>query len=241
MSRRQPAAPEDFSALYPDEYRTPWREPFHERVRAALRPGVRILDVGPGRSPTVPPAERPPGTMYVALERSREEVEAAAERSYDRVVVADAAAWQPELADSFDLVVSWQVLEHVKPLPRALAAIRGYLVPGGRLVAFLSGAFAAYAVANRLIPHALAVQVNRRLLGREPESMFPAHYDRCWYSALAQALEPWSAVEIVPLYRGASYFDFSPLLLRAYVAYERWAKERGHRNLATHYLVDAVR
>jgi SAM-dependent methyltransferase len=226
---------------YPSWYGDPWRGAFEERIRKALRPGVRILDLGPGRRPTLPPERRPEGTRYVALDRSAEELEAAPPGSYDDVVVADASARQAGLQHSFDLVVSWQALEHLRALPPALAAVHDYLVPGGRLVALVSGTFGAHAIANRVVPHALAVRLNHRLLGRAPESVFPAHYDRCWYSALTRLLAGWTESDVVPLYRAASYFAFSPALFRAYVAYERWARSGDHRNLATHYLIDARR
>jgi hypothetical protein len=78
-------------------------------------------------------------------------------------------------------------------------------------------------------------------MARDPETVFHAHYDRCWYGALERTLAPWSRAEIVPIYQGAEYFNFALPLRGAYVAYENWAAGRGHLNLATHYLVEAVR
>jgi len=54
-------------------------------------------------------------------------------------------------------------------------------------------------------------------------------------------LSPFSAVEIVPFYRGAPYFGFWRPLQRAYLAYESAIERRERRNLATHYLVIATR
>jgi hypothetical protein len=43
----------------------------------------------------------------------------------------------------------------------------------------------------------------------------------------------------MPLYRGAVYFRFSRPLLKAYLGYENWAAQGNHRDLATHYLIEA--
>jgi len=160
--------------------------------------------------------------------------------SYDEVWVRDAAVRIPELEDRFDLILSYQVLEHVKPLDVVLQNLHSYLRPGGRFVALLSGKFSVFGVINSLVPQQLGVSAMAKFLGRAPDSVFPAYYHRCWYGAMEQMLRAWGAKEIRPLYRGAGYFAFSSVLQRLYVAYENWAA-RGKRNLATHYLVVAHR
>ena len=225
----------------PPRYSEPWPTGFRERVERALTPGATILDVGSGSRATIAREERPSPSHYVALDRSAAELAAAPAGSYDEVWVRDVTERVPELVGRFDLAVSWNLFEHVRPIDAALAYVRAYLRPGGRLVALLSGAFAVFAVANRLVPGELGRRVMQRLHGRDPDTVFRSYYDRCWYGALETVLRSWSEAEIVPLYRGAEYFNFSPLLRRAYVRYEDWAAEGGHRNLATHYLVDAVR
>jgi SAM-dependent methyltransferase len=228
--------------VLPERYGRRWREEIvRERIAPRLVPNVRILDVGPGPRPMLPPAQRPSGCTYVALDAAADELAAAASSAYDEVVVDDVARRVPKLEGRFDLVVSWQVLEHVKPLDRALENLRAYLRPTGQFIAFLSGAFAVPSVVNRLIPRSFGVTAMERLLGRDPRTVFRAHYDRCWYGALGSMLQSWSRAEVVPFYLGALYFGFSRALLRAYLAYEEWVRTRGHRNLATHYLVHAAR
>jgi SAM-dependent methyltransferase len=158
-------------------------------------------------------------------------------------VVWDIRRRLPELERRFDLIVSRFTLEHVKPLPVALGNLGAYLKPGGRLVAVLSGAFSPASILNRMIPARLARPLLARLFGRQPSSVFPAHYDRCWHSALVDLLEGdrWASTEVVPLYLGARYFEPWPPLLAAYLAYEEWACRTGRRNLAAYYLVAALR
>jgi hypothetical protein len=107
------------------------------------------------------------------------------------------------------------------------------------LVAGFSGAWSVFAVANRFIPHRIAKFALSRLLARDPETVFPAPYDSCTHSAMQRALADWSSVEIVPRYRGASYFGFFPPLQRVYVGFEDLLERGHHADLATHYLVTA--
>src|SRR5215213_2671096 len=206
----------------PARYAEPWVEPFEERCRSAIYPRARILDVGGGRRPSLPRASRPPGCFYVGLDTSAQELLEAGPAAYDKVYVGSVSERISELEQSFDLVASWQTLEHVRPLEAALANAHAYLRPGGRLVAMASGAFSAFAVASRLIPNSLVPVLLQRLLGREPETVFPACYDRCWHGALVKLLERWDRAEVVPFYRGANYLAFSKPLARAYLAYENW-------------------
>jgi hypothetical protein len=81
----------------------------------------------------------------------------------------------------------------------------------------------------------------RHLLRRDPESVFPAHYDRCYASALAPLLAGWSESDVRPLFQGGAYLNFALPLRDAYFAYESWACRTGRANLATHYLVVARR
>jgi len=217
------------------------RARFERAVALGLRPGLSILDVGSGRRPSLPTDRRPDGCRYVALDLDRIELERAPHGAYDELVVADVVQRLRDLEERFDLVAGFHVLEHVRPLVTALENLRAYLRPGGRLVAMLSGAFAAFALANRLLPDTIGKVVMDRLMDRDPETVFHAYYDRCWYSALERSLRPWARVEIAASFQGAEYFNFALPARRAYVAYENWASRGGHLNLATHYLVEAVR
>lgn len=200
-----------------------------------------MLDVGSGRRPTILGQQRPAGVSYAGLDVSRAELERAPAGSYDELHVADVVQRVPELQGRFDLVVSWQVLEHVKPLAAALDNIRSYLRPGGRAVVQLSGRFSVFGLINMVIPQRLGILAMQRLLNRDPETVFPAYYDRCTYYGLVDMLGNWSEIEIVPRYNGAGYLSFFAPAQRAYLWYEDWACRNERQNLATHYLVTAVK
>jgi len=216
-----------------------WTQEFVDR---ALRSGPatqRVLDVGGGRSPAFPPAARPAAWHYVGLDVSRGELEGAPAGSYDEIVVGDVGIRIPELVGNFDLIVSWQLFEHVKPLDRAMENLHAYLHPGGHLVAQLSGAFSFFGILGRVLPLEVTKRALARVQQRPRETVFRTHYHRCWFSALRRMTSTWAEVEIVPRWGGDAYLKFSPMLTALNERYERWADRHGHANLATHYIIDA--
>jgi SAM-dependent methyltransferase len=222
----------------PPRYGYRMQDVFLEHLRPLLVPGVQILDVGAGRSPTLALADRPAGCRYLGLDISGQELAAAAEGSYDATYVHDVVAPLPELRD-LDLVLSWQVLEHVSSLPQALANLRTMLRPGGTLLAQMSGSFAAFALAARVIPHRLRVKAMARYLGHGEELKFPTHYNRCNAGSIAKLLDDWESSEVVSYFRGAPYFSMSRPLQRLYLRYENLIESRSVDVLATHYLIVA--
>jgi SAM-dependent methyltransferase len=237
------AARQAKNGRYPPRYGTDfWDQRFNAELAGLLRPGLSILDAGGGGRPTLPVDQRPDGCHYVGLDMSATELEKAPPGSYDRVFAADLAVHLPELDEQFDLVISWFVLEHVADLDLALDNMRRYLKPGGQLLVQLAGGRSPSGLANRALPHFLAVFVLHRLLGEDPERVFPAHYDRCWQSGLAGLLtEGWESVEIIPLYTGAGYARFSKLFTGLFIAFEEWSYRGSHDDLASYYLVKARR
>jgi SAM-dependent methyltransferase len=230
----------DLVAL-PARYSERWEGRFERRVEAVLRPGMAILDVGSGRRPAIKPADRPAGCRYVGLDLSAAELAAAPAGSYDETQTTDATILVPAFEGRFDLVVSFQVLEHVRSLDAALMNFYSYLVPGGHFIGQFSGTFSLFGLANQAVPDRLAVWLVERLTGRSPDGVFPAHYNHCWDRQIRRILRPWSGAVIEPLYLGAGYFRFMPPLQRLYLAYENWLMRRESRDLATHYFVDATR
>lgn len=225
----------------PERYHEDWRKPFLNRALAAAADGAQVLDVGSGRLPVIPTFARPRGCTYVGLDISSDELQKAPPRSYDATIVADVTCHRPELDSSFDVIVSWQTLEHIQRLDRAVANIRRYLRAHGTAVIQVSGSFSAFAMINRALPDSLAARLVCFAMDRPYDGVFPAYYDRCSYRSLQHEFECWSSVEILPRYRGAEYFQCSRPLQSIYVLYENWAVRHEAKNLATHYLVTAVK
>lgn len=237
-----PAAelPEVQAGRLPRRYGYAMQSVFLEHVRPLLKPEIAILDVGAGRNPIIPPDHRPSDCHYVGLDVSEEEMRAAPAGAYDATIVHD-VTHPLGFDETFDLIVSWQVLEHVKPIEQALENLKRMLRPGGTMVAQLSGSFSAFAVLARVVPHRARVWAMARYLGHAEEMKFPTSYDRCWASGLERILASWASVTVLPYYRGAVYFAFSRPLQRCYLRYESSIARHDVRNLATHYLVIAQR
>ncbi|HTU14860.1 MAG TPA: class I SAM-dependent methyltransferase [Solirubrobacterales bacterium] len=227
----------------PPRYSAPWRGPFDDPITERLTPGCAVLDIGSGRHPAIRPDDRPESVRYVGLDLSRDELDAAGEAAYTETVAADATSLRPELTGRFDLVISWQVLEHVRDLEATVGNIREYLKPGGLFVALFSGSWSAFGVINRVLPDRIGSKLVDRAMKRTERNIpvFPAHYDRCSQRALVPLFAEWDRARIEPLYNGAGYFAFAPPLQRVYLAYENLIERRRVANLATHYLVVAER
>ena len=226
----------------PARYGQRLQDVFLDQLTPLLRPGMAILDVGAGRSPTISLAGRPLDCRYVGLDVSAHELQAAPPGAYQEMIVHDITRPVPiTTGQLFDVVISWQVLEHVKPLHAAIDNLRHVLRPGGTLISQLSGTFATFALLARIVPHRVRVRAMARFLGHSESEKFPTHYDHCYASALERMLRDWSSFAIHPYYRGAVYFGMSRSLQRSYLRYESAIERRGLRNLATHYLVVATK
>lgn len=222
-------------------YRIPWGSEFWAIVSERLEPGISVLDIGAGRRPTIAAAARPQGITYVGLDPAREELELAPPGSYDEIVAASAESDIAGLHDRFDLIVSWQALEHVENMRAVGANFHSYAKPNGAFVGLLSGRNAAYALANRLLPGPIGARLVARLRDRPLETVFPAHYDLCTADGLREAFAGWASVDVLALFHGADYFDRAAPLQRAYLRFENWAERSNRENLATHYVVSTRR
>lgn len=224
----------------PKRYLLPWAARFDDLLEPWLKPGMVVLDVGSGREPVLAPDRRPPLT-YVGLDISQAELELAPSDAYDSIEVASISDHIPRLRKRFDVVLSYQVLEHVSHLSSALRNIGDYLKPGGVFIALFSGRYSPAAVMNRCIPHAVAKPLNRLLVGRASDSMFEVHYEGCYASSIRSMLAEWESVDIEPRWEAANYFTFLKPVLRSYLVVENLLARGGWEDLATHYFLSARR
>jgi SAM-dependent methyltransferase len=222
----------------PPRYSYRMQDVFLTRLLPRLLDGVRILDVGAGRAPTLAPEDRPPGCWYAGLDVSPTELAAAPPGAYDEVFVQNVAT---PLANQFDLILSWQVLEHVAEVDVALENLRQALRPGGALIAQLTGSRAVFSLIGRALPHRARRLVLTHALGHPAEEKFPLASGVRTASSLERALARWRRSEIIPFYRGATYFSPLRPVQRAYLVYESALARRQLRNFATHYLIIAER
>jgi 2-polyprenyl-3-methyl-5-hydroxy-6-metoxy-1,4-benzoquinol methylase len=105
------------------------------RYAAALAVGLRVLDAGCGEGfGTQALAEV--ATRVVGLDRSREAIEFCRRtwRKPNLTFVEGDLTTRGDLEEQFDLVLNFQVIEHIKDAEPFLAALKARLAPGGRLL-----------------------------------------------------------------------------------------------------------
>jgi 2-polyprenyl-3-methyl-5-hydroxy-6-metoxy-1,4-benzoquinol methylase len=105
----------------------------HAKLLAAVGTGKRVLDVGCSSGYLARPlSER--GNTIVGIELDPEAAQAA-EQFCERVLVGDVETMElPLEPSSFDVVLCGDVVEHLRDPVAALARLRSFLKPGGRVV-----------------------------------------------------------------------------------------------------------
>jgi SAM-dependent methyltransferase len=151
----------------------------HSLVPSHLKPGQRIYDLGGGKRPCLEPAEkRRLGARVTGLDIDAGELARAPEGAYDTVVRADLATWRG--SGDADLVLCRALLEHVRDIEGAFAAMASTLRPGGRALVFVPSRNAVFARLNLLLPEALKrLALRLAYPGSLERQGFPSYYARC--------------------------------------------------------------
>jgi len=215
-------------------------------VRAAeavkRRPGQFVVDVGGGKSLRYARLIDGSDAHVVAVDISEEEL--AANTDVAETKVADVSKQLPFADAEVDVLTSSAVLEHLHDVPGFLDEAARVLKPGGVMVHFFPGRYAAFALLNRVVPERLKRQLMFRLYP-ETEGIcgFPAYYDHCYASAIEKACRSRGFdVDVkVRYYGSAPYFQVFFPLFAVFLAFEVAAWALGLRDLASQVLVEAHR
>lgn len=174
-----------------------------------VQPGMRVVDVGGGKTPFFSTGTKHKLRLWVrGIDISAAELARSPAGAYDEIVVADIC--DSSLTDRADLVVCMTVIEHVESAELAVASLTRLVRPGGTVALFVPCRNALFARLNLVLPEG----VKRRVLyGLYPDSVhfagFRAHYDRCTPSAL-EAVVRRAGLQVVEtqVYHWSGYFDF---------------------------------
>jgi len=153
---------------------------FHQWFASAFRDldttGLRLLEVGCGSSEWLPYLAKEFGFQVSGLDYSERGCALAAEilsaeRIAGRVFQADLFSPPKELLGSFDVVVSFGVVEHFSPTEDCLRALRRYLRPAGRLISIVPNLSGLMGILQYLLDR----EVREKHLIMDRESLVVAH------------------------------------------------------------------
>jgi SAM-dependent methyltransferase len=169
-----------FDKVLPERFRVDGHEDFMASFAPKyLRPHLKVYDVGGGKIPYIDHRRKAElGLAVVGLDIDREELRRAPRGAYDEMICADITRFKG--GGDADLIICQAMLEHVKDVEGAFAAMASILKPGGKALLFVPSRNAIYARLNLVIPEGMKRKI---LFAIFPAFRscggFPAYYDRC--------------------------------------------------------------
>lgn len=196
-------------------------EQFEALVRSHLRPESSVLDLGCGRGGVVELFWK---DVRLAAGADPDALSLAEHRAGGMPVVTARGEQLPFAGDSFDLVVSVWVLEHLRSPESVFREVRRVLRPGGHFVFLtpnLRNPLLAFNRLGRALPQ-LQRRLVPRLYGRVEADTFPVQYKANTDRAI-RTLAEGAGLEIAELYAvpDPTYLAFNAFMFRASVISER--------------------
>lgn len=206
---------------------------FHQHVAARAPVTGRMLDVGCGANDLLAVYRTNDREVWGCDFQHHPELQ---HGDWFRLLQPDGSI--PFASNTFDLVTSFMVMEHVESPVRFLAEIARILKPGGIYIGqSIHGLHYVTAIRRLfdLLPHEWVQRLVKRLYGREEHDTFPTHYRMNRRIAIEgfarKAGLDWAGWQTYP---SQGYFAFSPLLFRGAVMFD-WTLERMRTDLGMVY------
>lgn len=231
---------------YQPDFRWAW-ENYAPVVKAlSQRLGLkRLCEIGGGRNPLLSLAEvRALGASYTVNDISAGELalvpDGFATACFD--VAGDRGALPA--AQSFDLVFSRMVFEHVQDVAAAWRNLHHLLAPGGVALAFIPTLYSLPFLVNRLVPEWLSGAIVGRLYPHRDRNglvpQFKAYYDHCVSreAAMRAMLEGsgFADCAVIPFW-GHDYYRGLPVLRDVPARLSALAQRHDVRLLTSHAYV----
>jgi SAM-dependent methyltransferase len=211
---------------------------------------VRHLDIGGGRDPLFAPQEARALGLQVTLNDISAQELARAPAEYEKIHcdIAASDTMRTIAPESFDLVYSRMVMEHVRDARQLWANQHAMLAPGGVALAFMPTLYAPAFALNHAIPEAVSGAIVKRLFPDRHEEgdnpKFPAFYDLCFGDErkVAPVLREIGFAEVLVLpFWGYSYFWKIPGLKQIDAAFTRLSRARDWRALTSFAYIIGVK
>jgi 2-polyprenyl-6-hydroxyphenyl methylase/3-demethylubiquinone-9 3-methyltransferase len=199
-----------FDELLPADYRIDGNRNFREEVVPAyLQRGQTVYDIGGGKQPCLSVDRKNALDLnIVGIDIDADELRQAPDGAYDDVVCVDISTYRGD--EQADIVICQALLEHVRDVEAAFAAIRSCLKLGGRALIFVPSRNAVFARLNILLPERLKRTILHTVFPNTRNAQgFPSFYDNCTPNDFVRMASTHSfTVEEARYFYKSSYFSF---------------------------------
>lgn len=192
---------------------------YREEIHGFLLPGHRVLDAGCGRylklcKELSDKAQMVGIDLGTALETDNQNAPFGVRGDLSRL---------PFSSNSFDMVVSRSVVEHLSDPPQVFREFSRVLRPGGILITVTPNKYDYVSLIASLTPHWFHQRLVSRIFGVSEDDVFPTFYRANTRSAIRKAMAVSGLIErqLTSVTHYPAYLSFSPILFRLGVLYER--------------------
>jgi len=169
-----------FDLILPKKYRIDGNRYFIDKFAPFyLQNSLTVYDIGGGKNPYISQETKHKLKLkIIGLDIDQDELNRAPVDAYDKTICADITEFRGQ--SDADLIICQALLEHVKNVDHAFAAIASILKPGGFALIFVPSRNALYARINLLLPQSLKKKILHTIYPKTRESQgFPSYYDQC--------------------------------------------------------------
>lgn len=169
-----------FDQILPEKYRIDGNRFFIEKFAPSyISHGLKIYDIGGGKQPYITVDNKKALALNITgLDIDQRELNQAPQQAYDQKICADITQFRGQ--SDADLVICQALLEHVKHVDQAFAAIASILKPDGLALIFVPSRNALYARLNLLLPQGLKKAILHTIYPKTRQAQgFPSYYDQC--------------------------------------------------------------
>jgi 2-polyprenyl-6-hydroxyphenyl methylase/3-demethylubiquinone-9 3-methyltransferase len=218
LNQRASAA---FDRLLPEQLRVDGNRYFKEVFAPEyLKNGLLIYDIGSGRTPFVDSnTKKTQDLTIVGVDIDKTELASAPQGIYDKVICADILEFKGN--NDADLVICQAILEHVRDVDKAFAAISSIAKQCGAIIIFVPCKNAVFARLNLIIPQKSKKFMLHAIFPQTKDTQgFVSYYDKCTPREFKMlASRHGFVLEKCSIHFISSYFSF---LFPVYVLWRIW-------------------